>query len=103
MPRVQVAFHRLADRELAKACARYAREGEGLRLRFIAAVDAATERIAEAPLQWATYADKYRWIRVGKFAYVLYYQIISESCVLVLAVAHTSRRPGYWHRRHPES
>ncbi|HKI37123.1 MAG TPA: hypothetical protein VKA46_35040 [Gemmataceae bacterium] len=42
-------------------------------------------------------------MRVRRFQYVLYYEIIDPSRVRVFAVAHTRRRPGYWLRRliHP--
>jgi len=30
---------------------------------------------------------------------VLYYEVLDPTQVLIYAVAHTSRRPGYWLRR----
>jgi len=38
-------------------------------------------------------------MRVRRFSYVLYYEVLDPTQVLIYAVAHTSRRPGYWLRR----
>ena len=57
------------------------------------------QRLAAAPHQGAPFHGPYRWMRVRRFSYVLYYEIIDPSQVRVYAVAHTSRRPGYWLRR----
>jgi len=99
----EVGFHRLAERELSKACDWYAGHDRALRDQLLAEVDAATERIATGPEQWPRYDQLHRWVRVQRFPYVLYYRILDETHVLVMAVAHTSRRPDYWRRRRPET
>lgn len=38
-------------------------------------------------------------MRVRRFSYILYYEILDPTQVVVYAVAHSSRRPGYWLRR----
>jgi len=39
-------------------------------------------------------------VRVNRFPYLLIFGEQSPNVVMVVAVAHTSRRPGYWrHRR----
>ena len=45
------------------------------------------------------YHGPYRWLPVQRFPYVLYYEILDPTRVRVYAVAHTSRRPGYWLQR----
>ena len=61
------------------------------------AVFATILRFSEAAPQWKSRVDR----RVGvldRFPFTLPYQIIGDEMV-VLALAHTSRRPGYWSRR----
>jgi hypothetical protein len=57
------------------------------------------QRIATAAEQGAPYQQSYRWMRLNRFPYLLYYEIRDEQSVLVYAVAHARRRPGYWRRR----
>lgn len=99
MAHSDVAFHRLAHREYEAAQGWYARFSEETAVRFRVAVEAAVERIAEAPHRWPTFRRHYRHVRAGRFPYSLYYRVLDPEHVLVLAVAHASRRPGYWVRR----
>lgn len=95
-----VIFHRLAAEEYRKARQWYVRQsGVELSDAFRDEVDAAVDRIAENPETGALFRKKYRWIRLHRFPYLLYYLILSDERILVLAVAHASRRPGYWLRR----
>jgi plasmid stabilization system protein ParE len=94
-----VHFHRLAARELRQACEWYEMRGVGLGQALAAEVDWASEQIAAAPDRWPTFRRNYRWFRLHRFPYVLYYNVVEPSRVLVLAVAHGRRRPGYWLHR----
>jgi len=100
-PAFRVRFHRLASQEYLRAWRAYARLRSRTALRFQDAVSAAVRRIAGAPQSWPIYSGPYRWARVRRFPYVLYYRILSSTDVLVVAVAHGRRRPGYWLRRSP--
>jgi plasmid stabilization system protein ParE len=98
--RHEVLFHRLAASEYLKARRWYVREGgPPLADRFRDEVDKAVQRIARNPEAWAVFRNAYRWVRLHHFPYLLYYQILDESRVMILAVAHAARRPGYWLRR----
>ena len=64
------------------------------------------EMIFEDTLDWACsqplifrcFEEDFRKIKVGKFRYLLVFRIVGDE-VQVLAVAHTSRKPGYWKNR----
>jgi hypothetical protein len=45
------------------------------------------------------YHRHYRWVRTRRFPYILYYRLVDADEVLIVAVAHARRRPGYWLRR----
>jgi toxin ParE1/3/4 len=94
-----IHFHRLADRELAGAQHWYARLSQQTAQRFADEVEDAVQRIAAAPLQWPVYQGNDRWVQVHHFPYVLYYRLVGPNDVVIMAVAHTARRPGYWRRR----
>lgn len=99
MPASQVLFHRLAAREFCSARAWYRQRSAEVANRFVASVDRAVNRIALDADVLPLLTGGYRYVRVGRFPYVLAFRRIDSDAVLVVAVAHTSRRPGYWRRR----
>ncbi len=101
MTAASVIFGRPARREMEKAYRWYARHSLQAAQRFADAVDRAVQQIASAPDRWPVYRAPYRWVRAGRYPYLLYYCILDPTRVLIMAVAHARRRPGYWLRRRP--
>jgi len=95
-----VEIHRLAIQEARRIERRYARAGAGVLGRFTAAFDDAVGRVGANPAMWPPGAHGTRSCRLRKFPYRLVY-VEEPTRVLVLAVAHNRRRPGYWRRRLP--
>jgi plasmid stabilization system protein ParE len=96
-----VDLHYPADAEVLAARRRYARTAGGaVAARFLAALDDAKARVSANPSLWSP--DQYgtRACRLKKFPCRLIY-VEEPARVLVLAVAHDKRRPGYWARRLP--
>ena len=81
----------------------YEERRPGLALEFAADVGRALDVIAEAPFTWARWPGVRREMNVRRFLLsafpfaVAYF--IRHDRVVVLAVAHTSRRPDYWIKR----
>jgi plasmid stabilization system protein ParE len=96
-----VIFHRLAAREYLAARRRYARRNPAVAQRFTAAIDVTVQRIGAAPDQGAVYRGRFRWRKSPRFLFLLYYLEVGPGLVMVMAVAHGSRRQGYWRRRTP--
>jgi plasmid stabilization system protein ParE len=94
-----VLFHRLALKEYRAAERWYVHRSARAGQRFQDEVEKAVERIAASPDRWSTFGLHHRWVRVARFPYVIYYQILDPSEVLIVAVAHGRRRLGYWSRR----
>ncbi|MBI3822570.1 MAG: type II toxin-antitoxin system RelE/ParE family toxin [Planctomycetes bacterium] len=92
-------FHPLASKDYLKAIRSYERESERAAERFIAAVDVALEQISDNPLLWPKYDERFRWISLRRFPYILYFEILDDTPIQIIAVAHKSRKPGYWKRR----
>ena len=76
----------------------YAKRSVNAALRFVGAVDAALVKVATNPTQFASPDGLHRECPVKKFPYRIVYRIV-ENQVLVVAIAHAKRRPGYWQER----
>jgi len=91
-------FHAEALEQYEEAAQYYASKQADLDLRFINSIQDAIRLILEDPLRWrAFYGDIHRcFTRV--FPYAILYAV-EPDFVLIVAVAHCSRNPGYWRHR----
>ena len=64
--------------------------------RFEQAVAAAEATIVASPSAGMSTHPPYLWVAVRRFPFVLHYGPLGLDRWRVYAVAHTSRRPGYW-------
>lgn len=94
-----VTFHRLAAAEFVATRRWYAVRSPAVEARFVAAVTDAVRRIDTNPAGGSLWAGAIRWVRVRRYPYTLYHEEVTPGNVLVYAVAHTRRQPGYWIRR----
>lgn len=101
MPLRIVILGRLAASEFRKAERRYRRLNPATAQRFRQAVHDVIQRIAMSAEQGSPYQQRFRWLQVQRFPYLIYYEIRDPQPIYVYAVAHASRRPGYWLRRRP--
>jgi plasmid stabilization system protein ParE len=60
----------------------------------------AFDRIRDSPLSWPHYHWGTRRLLLRRFPYQVVYRIKPDH-VLVVAIAHTKQRPGYWRERGP--
>lgn len=96
---MQVRFIALAAEELRAAHQWYAARSEAAAERFIEAVRVAVRRIESEPESHPTEHKQTRRAAVKRFPYRLVFGVVSEAEILVLAVVHDRRRPGYWRDR----
>jgi len=97
---VNLRIHRLAVAEIDREVDYYESRQVGLGAELEDEIDAVLSLIAEFPEaapQWRDRKDR-RVAVLDRFPFTIPYQITSES-IVVLAFAHTSRRPDYWTRR----
>lgn len=99
----RVRIHAAAAEEAAEAAAWYERERPGLGADFLRAVDAALDLLeAEVlPLVTVPGVAGTRGIKrliLRRFPFAV---VVRESAteLVVIAIAHTARRPGYWRGR----
>ena len=100
-------FEPSAQAEFHEAIRYYAREAGTAEVatRFVAAVESAVATVCAAPEMWRVVEppDVRRYV-LRRFPFVLYYRYRSaDSLVVIYAVMHTSREPGYWLGRLPSS
>jgi plasmid stabilization system protein ParE len=91
-------FHPEALTEYNEAAQYYATQEPGLDLRFITAVEQAIQTILEAPTRWKLSDQDVRRHLTHVFPFGVLYTIESDY-VLIVAVMHLRRRPGYWKQR----
>jgi plasmid stabilization system protein ParE len=97
---MKVRFHRLAVAEIDYEVDYYESRHAGLGSEFEDEIDAVLDliqRFPEAAPSWRGRADR-RVAVLARFPFTLPYQIMGDQ-IVILALAHTSRRPGYWARR----
>ena len=91
-------FGEEAREEFLAAIAWYEDARPGLGAEFEAEVEDAISTVEENPCFYGELASGVRRCLVSRFPYALLYCVESER-VIILAVMHTSRRPGYWRSR----
>ncbi len=76
----------------------YWAKDEKLGTRFRLVLESACGKIAENPLLWRERKERFRRVNLPGFPYYLAF-ILSEDKVVIVAVAHAKRHPGYWKDR----
>lgn len=72
--------------------------GDEFRLEVQAYVEWAATRELPGTASGSRHGHKLRRLLLHRFPYALIFELRRDECV-VWAVAHTSRRPGFWRRR----
>jgi len=91
-------FHPEALEEYQEAALYYARRDPELARRFIQSVEDAIRRVVDAPERWRIIDEDVRRCLTRVFPYGILYTI-ETNYVLIVAVMHCSREPGYWKSR----
>jgi len=87
-----------ARREFLAEIVYYNQEQTGLGARFTAAVEEATARALAFPHAGSPAAANTRRVFLQGFPFSIVYREVPAG-IVVFAVAHQSRRPGYWESR----
>ena len=91
-------FHPEARLEYREAAVFHETRRSGLGAAFSLEVEAAIDRILEAPERWRVIEQDVRRCLTHTFPYGILYTVEAES-ILIVAVMHLRRRPGYWRSR----
>lgn len=91
-------LHPDALAEYREAARYYADCQAGLEQRFITAVEYAIQQIIATPKQFRVLEDDIRRCLTRVFPYAVLYTI-EPDYILIIAVMHCHRAPGYWRQR----
>ena len=89
---------RPAQRELDEAIAYYESQLPGLGRAFLKEFLSGTARIQFFPEAWHPFSKNTRRCLLRRFPYGVIYSI-EPAEILIIAVAHLHRKPGYWQDR----
>jgi len=98
---LRVEFHPEAEDELTDAALYLESERRGIGDVFREEVANSYQLALAYPKIGKTVGKRVRRVEVSGFHYAVIYQTRGEA-LFVLAVAHHSRRPGYWRKRLPK-
>ena len=99
---MRVDVHAEALDELEEAAAWYEARQPGLGFAFAAEIERVIAAVSDRPLafpQWKP-ADPVRRALAKRFPYAVFFDIEPER-IVIMAIAHSGRRPGYWAARLP--
>src|SRR5262245_42766859 len=91
-------FHPEAEQEYLTALAWYRERSSMAASNFEIAVGQAVDKLREAPQRWPIYFSEFHKYTLHQFPFSIIYQELLTQ-VVVFAVAHGHRRPGYWRHR----
>lgn len=94
----RVVFHPEAEREVLAHERWYRQRSEVAAQGFLLELDAAIRLVAESPERWPIQPRGERRYIFPRYPFALLYRV-SEDQVFITAVAHQSRRVGYWRGR----
>lgn len=95
---MNIRFLKGARDEFKSAVTYHERQRRGLGDELESEVFAALARASGDPTSYESFDPGIYRIPVQRFDYNIYY-LVEESTLLVAAVMHNRRRPGYWKRR----
>lgn len=94
----QFRFHPEARTDFREAIASYRNRSTSVATEFRVEVSDKIRRIAEAPYRWPKYLHGTRRFVLDRFPFSIIY-LDDPDAVIIIAVAHSKRKPGYWKDR----
>ena len=95
---MQICLLDVAQNELDEAVVYHNAQSPGLGDQFLIEVLAAFDRIRKFPKAWHPYTNTSLRCQTQRFPYSIVYQTL-ETEILIVAIAHMHRKPGYWSDR----
>jgi toxin ParE1/3/4 len=93
-----LAYHPEASQEAVEASSWYLRRSKSVAADFQSELDRAAGEVTMSPMRWEKYKFGTRRFFFSGFPYLLVYRVTAEH-IEIIAIAHGSRRPGYWRSR----
>jgi len=87
-----------AEEEMIEAALFYERRSSQLGADLLDEIDRAVALLRDHPKLGVSIYEEFRRLLLDRFPFSLIYAI-EDNAILIIAVAHQSRRPGYWRKR----
>lgn len=94
----ELRFHPEAIEEAKAARLWYSERSISAGAGFVRELDRTLTAIQEAPHRWADYLHGTKRKSMARYPYRIVYRF-NDEYIVVIAVAHGRRRPGYWRTR----
>ena len=89
-----------AEEEMNVSSQYYNQPASGLGLDFLVEIEKSLSFIEESPERWPIYDEDIRKYNTRRFPFSIYYAYEKdEDKIIIIAVAHQKRKPGYWKQR----
>ena len=98
--RLEIEFLDEALEEAEAAARWYAQRSESAALGFADVIDLAAAAIHRLPTAWPPFEQGTRRYLLRRYPFGVVYRV-ERTRILIIAVAHGHRRPGYWRSRLP--
>jgi plasmid stabilization system protein ParE len=92
---MRVSFHPRASEDVESAQAWYEQRSLFAAAAFLQELSVAVQRIGEAPNQYPVAIHGTRRVVLERFPFNVFYRVVAGD-VVIIALAHQKRRPGYW-------
>ena len=95
---MQIVFLPAAEQEMIEAALYYQSQASKLGESFLYEVKRAIKSIVESPNMWPVLEGTLRRRLLKRFPFGVLYKIEPEA-IIIIAIAHLKRKPGYWKDR----
>ncbi len=95
-----ISFLLEAEEEMNFSAQYYNEQAPGLGLDFLDEIEKSLKLLGESPERWPAYEKNIRKYNVRRFPFSIYYVYEKDlDKIIIIAVAHQKRKPGYWKER----
>lgn len=91
----QLRFHPDIVTEVKSSYCWYQEHATGLGDDFLDELESAYQEISEFPGTWPLFQNGFRRFLLSRFPFSVIYRE-HENSILIVAIMHNSRKPGYW-------
>ncbi|MFH1562648.1 MAG: type II toxin-antitoxin system RelE/ParE family toxin [Nitrospirota bacterium] len=95
---MKYTFHPEALQEYVEATMYYTEVCFELGESFLYEIERGIQQILDNPKAWQIVEEDIRRYLVHRFPFGIYYTV-EDDCILIVAIMHMSREPGYWKNR----
>jgi len=95
-----ITFLLEAEEEMNASAQYYNQHSQGLGLDFLNEIERSLQFIEKDPERWLCYEQNIHKYNIRRFPFSLYYVYEKDiDKIIIIAVAHQKRNPGYWKER----